>query len=179
MLDKNNYQQFQPLLYQVASGLLAPSNAAFPLRGVLHKAANVDAKMAEVVSADLAARTVRTSDGQTYRGDYLVLAAGSEVNFFKTPGAREHALPLYSLRDAEVIQSRLLEALEAADREPSLADKGGLTTVVVGAGPTGTEMAGALGDALQRMDKGLYKNVDLSKANVYLVDMVHHVLGDL
>src|SRR5204863_1225244 len=60
---------------------------------------------------------------------------------------------------------------------PSLADEDGLTAVVVGAGPTGTEMAGALGDALQRMDRGLYKNVDLSKAKVYLVDMVHHVLG--
>jgi NADH dehydrogenase len=177
LLDKNNYQQFQPLLYQVASGLLAPGNAAFPLRDVLHKAANVDVKMAEVVSADLAARAVRTSDGQTCRGDFLVLAAGSEVNFFKTPGAKEHALPLYSLRDAEVIQSRLLEALEAADREPSLADQGGLTVVVVGAGPTGTEMAGALGDALRRMDKGLYKNVDPSKAKVYLADMAHHVLG--
>jgi NADH dehydrogenase len=177
LLDKNNYQQFQPLLYQVASALLAPNNAAFPLRDVLHRAANVDVKMAEVVSADLAARAVRTCDGQTYQGDYLLLAAGSEVNFFKTPGAKEHALPLYSLRDAEVIQSRLLEALEAADREPSLADKGGLTAVVVGAGPTGTEMAGALEDALQRMDRGLYKNVNLSKAKVYLVDMVHHVLS--
>jgi NADH dehydrogenase len=177
LVDRDNYQQFQPLLYQVASGLLAPSNAAFPLRGVLRQAASVDVKMAEVVSADLDARAVRTADGQRYRGDYLVLAAGSEVNFFKTPGAQEHALPLYSLRDAEVIQSRLLEALEAADREPSLADEGGLTAVVVGAGPTGTEMAGALGDTLQRMDKGLYKNVDLSRAKVYLVDMAHHVLG--
>jgi NADH dehydrogenase len=137
----------------------------------------VDVKMAEAVSADLATRTVRTADGQTYQGDYLVLAAGSEVNFFSTPGAREHALPLYSLRDAEVVQSRLLEALEAADRYPSLSAKGGLTVVVVGAGPTGTEMAGALADALQRMDKGLYKNVDPSKERVYLVDMVHDVLG--
>jgi NADH:ubiquinone reductase (H+-translocating) len=177
LLDKNNYQQFQPLLYQVASGLLAPSNAAFPLRGVVHRAANIDVKMAEVVSADLAARAVRTSDGQTYQGDFLVLAAGAEVNFFNTPGTKEYVLPLYSLRDAEVIQSRLLEALEAADREPSSADKGGLTAVVVGAGPTGTEMAGALADALQRMDKGLYKNIDSSKAKVYLVDIVNHVLG--
>lgn len=74
LLDKNNYQQFQPLLYQVASGLLAPTNAAFALRSVLHKAANVSVQMAEVVSADLAARVFQTSNGQTYQGDYLVLA---------------------------------------------------------------------------------------------------------
>lgn len=177
LLDKNNYQQFQPLLYQVASGLLAPTNAAFALRSVLHKAANVSVQMAEVVAADLAARVVQASNGQTYQGDILVLAAGAEANFFKTPGAKEHALPLYSLRDAEVIQSRLLEVLEAADREPSLADKGGLAAVVVGAGPTGTEMAGALGDALQRMHKGLYKNVDLSSSKVYLVDKASNVLA--
>jgi NADH dehydrogenase len=177
LLDKNNYQQFQPLLYQVASGLLAPSNAAFPLRGVLHKRDNVEVKMAEVTAADLEARRVETSDGQTYQGDYLILAAGAQANFFNTPGAEQHACPLYSLPDAETIQSRLLEALEAADRDPSLVERGGLNVVVIGGGPTGTEMAGALADALQRMDKALYKNVDLSKARVYLVDLVHHLLN--
>src|SRR5579862_8755399 len=91
LIDKNNYQQFQPLLYQVASALLAAQNAAFPFRSVLHHLDNVDVKMVEVVSADLATRTVCTSDGQEYQGDYLVLAAGSQANFFNTPGAKEHA----------------------------------------------------------------------------------------
>jgi NADH:ubiquinone reductase (H+-translocating) len=177
LIDRNNYQQFQPLLYQVACALLAPSNAAFPLRNVLHRFDNVEVKMAEVVSAELATRTVRTSDGQTYHGDYLVLAAGAQANFFNTPGAEEHALPVYSLQQAEVIQSRLLEALEPADRDPSLVEKGGLNAVVVGAGPTGAEMAGALGDLLQRRAKDEFKNVDLSKAKVFLVDMGYHVLG--
>ncbi len=177
LVDKNNYQQFQPLLYQVASALLAPSNAAFPLRGVLHKFANVDVKMAEVVSADLGTRTVQTADGQTIQGDYLVLAAGARANFFKIPGAEEHGLPLYSLQDAERIQSRLIEAFEAADNDPSLLDKGGLNAVVVGAGPTGTEMAGALGDMLQRMDRNQYKHIDPAKAKVFLVEAGQHVLN--
>jgi NADH dehydrogenase len=177
LIDRHNYQQFQPLLYQVASSLLAPSNAAFPLRAALRSGSNVDVKLAEATSVDLPNRSVRTNDGHIYQGDYLVLAAGAQANYFNTPGAKEHALPLYSLSDAEVIQSRLLEALEAAEREPSLVEKGDLAVVVVGAGPTGTEMAGSLGDLLQRMGKNEYKNVDLTKAKVYLVDMVKTVLN--
>src|ERR687886_142533 len=171
LIDKNNYQQFQPLLYQVASGLLAPGDAAFALRSILQRHGNVHVKMAEVVSADLTTRTVETADGQRYQGDFLVLAAGSQVNFFGTPGADQHAYPLYSLQDAEVLRSRILGVLESADRDPSLIAKGALTFVVVGAGPTGTEMAGALGDAMQRSLKSEYKDLDLSKAQIILVDL--------
>jgi NADH:ubiquinone reductase (H+-translocating) len=177
LIDKNNYQQFQPLLYQVASGLLAPGDAAFALRSILQRHANVHVKMAEVVSADLTTRTVETADGQRYQGDFLVLAAGSQVNFFGTPGADQHAYPLYSLQDAEVLRSRILGVLESADRDPSLIAKGALNFVIVGAGPTGTEMAGALGDAMQRSLKSEYKDLDLSKAQIFLVDMGQSVLS--
>jgi len=105
LIDKNNYQQFQPLLYQVATAILTPENAAFPLRSVLSGHPNVNVKMAEVVSADLTTRTIRTADGKTYQGDYLVLATGSQVNFFGTPGADKYAYPLYSLRDAELLRA--------------------------------------------------------------------------
>src|ERR1035438_5893534 len=101
LLDKNNYQQFQPLLYQVATAELAPSNAAFSLRAVLRNDPNVDVKMTEVVSVDLDTRTVATTEGQKYQGDFLVLAAGSQANFFGTPGADKNSYPLYSLHDAE------------------------------------------------------------------------------
>ena len=177
LIDKNNYQQFQPLLYQVATAALAPSNAAFSLRNVLQQHSNVDIKMAEVVSADLNRRTVETADGQKYLGDFLVLAAGAQANFFGTPGADKHAFPLYSLRDAELLRSRILEVLESVDRDPSLINKGALNFVVVGAGPTGTETAGTLGDVTQRMLKNVYKDLDLSKARVLLVNMVHNVLN--
>ena len=98
LIDKNNFQQFRPLLYQVATAVLAPSNAAFSLRNVLQRHSNVDVKMGEVVSIDLETRTAETAEGQRYQGDYLVLAAGSQANFFGTPGADN---PLYSLHDAE------------------------------------------------------------------------------
>jgi NADH dehydrogenase len=80
LLDKNNYQQFQPLLYQVATGVLSPDNAAFNLRAVLAAHQNVDIKMTEIVSVDLATRTAYSSDGDMYQGDYLVLAAGAQAN---------------------------------------------------------------------------------------------------
>jgi NADH:ubiquinone reductase (H+-translocating) len=86
LLDKNNYQQFQPLLYQVATAVLAPGNVAFNIRATLRSHPNINVKMTEVVNVDLGARVVRTAQGELYQGDFLVLAAGSQANFFGTPG---------------------------------------------------------------------------------------------
>lgn len=177
LIDKNNYHQFQPLLYQVATAILASENAAFPLRSVLSGHPNVNVQMAEVVSADLSARSVRTADGETHQGDYLVLATGSQVNFFGILGADKYAFPLYSLRDAELLRSRILTLLESVDRDPSLVDQGALNFVVVGAGPTGVETAGALGDLIGKILKEAYNKVDLDRARVFLVDAVPNVLN--
>lgn len=177
LIDKNNYQQFQPLLYQVATGILAPGNAAFSLRSIFRGHSNIDIKMAAAVSADISTKTVETQEGKTYQGDFLVLATGAKVNFFNTPGAEKHAFPLYSLHDAELLRSRILMLLELADREPARLDSGNLNFVVVGAGPTGTETAGALADLLGRVLKGTYRDLDLSKARVILVDLIPKVLN--
>ena len=128
--------------------MLTPSNAAFNLRGILKEHSNVDVVMTEVVSADLTTRTAVAADGQKYQGDFLVLAAGSQANFFGTPGADQNSYPLYSLHDAERLRSHILAMLESAERDPSLVEKGALNFVIVGAGPTGAEMAGAFGDML-------------------------------
>src|SRR3954466_6540736 len=96
LLDRNNYHQFQPLLYQVATSLLAPNDIAYSLRKLFHDRPNVEGKLAEVESLDPAARMVRTKTGEHYAGDAVVLAAGSQPNFFRTSGAAEHAFPLYS-----------------------------------------------------------------------------------
>src|SRR6476619_6160167 len=101
LLDRNNYHQFQPMLYQVATSQLAPGDVAYSLRKVFMRATNVDVKLGEAVSIDPAARSVTTKTGEVYQGDYLVIAAGSQPNFFSTPGAKEHTFPLYSLDDAE------------------------------------------------------------------------------
>jgi NADH:ubiquinone reductase (H+-translocating) len=177
LIDKNNYQQFQPLLYQVAAADLSPSNIAFSLRGVILKDhPNVDVKMSEVVSVDLNTRTVRTAEGHTYQGDFLVLAAGSQANFFGTPGADKHSYPLYSLHDAEALRSRIIAVLECADRDSSLIAKGALNFVIVGAGPTGMEMAGAFGDGLHRALKKAFSDLNLGGGEVVLVDGGHAVL---
>lgn len=177
LLDKNNYQQFQPLLYQVATAALTPDNVAFNLRGALAEHSNVEVKMTEVISADLQTRTVQTAEGQTYQGDFLVLAAGSRANFFGTPGADQHTYPLYSLRDAEILRSRILTVLESADRDPSLVAKGALNFVIVGAGPTGTEMAGAFGDMAHGGMEKTFHGLVGSRPQIFLVDAGHAVLS--
>lgn len=182
LLDKNNYQQFQPLLYQVASALLAPNDIAFNLRVAVRHHANVDIELAEAVSVDLKARTVQTADGKHYQGHFLVLAAGSQANFFGTPGAAENTFPLYSLRDAERLRSRVLAMLESAHTDPTLIDKGALNFVIVGAGPTGTEMAGAFADVVNiwknRKNRAkVYNDLAFERAQVFLIDGGHSVLS--
>jgi NADH dehydrogenase len=170
LIDKNNYQQFQPLLYQVAGAALSPSNIAFNLRSILKDHPDVDIKMSQVVSVDLNTRTVHTAEGLAYQGDFLVLAAGSQADFFGTPGADRHSYPLYSLRDAEAIRSRVLAVLECADRDSSLIAKGALNFVIVGGGPTGTEMAGAFGDVFHHGVKKAFADLNLVGGEVVLVD---------
>jgi len=177
LIDKHNHQQFQPLLYQVAAGFLAPSNVAYSLRNMLVRHPNVEVQMDEIVSADLNNRAVTGAGGKTYHGDFLVLAAGSQANFFGTPGADKHSYPLYSLHDAELLRSRILAVLEAANRDQSLVDKGALNFVLVGAGPTGTEMAGTLGDMIHHALREEYPSLPLGEAGIYVVDMGHSVLG--
>ena len=177
LIDKNNYHQFQPLLYQVATAQLGPSDVAFMLSSVLKEHLNIDVKMAEVTSADLATRTVTTADGSSYQGDFLVLAAGSRPNFFGTPGVETNAFPLYSLRQAEILRSRILAVFESADRDPTLIKEGALNFVVVGGGPTGTEIAGALADMIDDTMKSEYRDLPVQRAKIILVDHGKIVLG--
>ena len=149
LIDRNNYHQFQPLLYQVATSQLAPSDIAYSLRKLFAETTNVDVKLGEVASIDPATQhRARRPTATSYTGDALVLAAGSQPNFFRTPGADEHAFPLYSLDDATRLRSRILGVFEDADRDPALVEQGALNFVIVGGGPTGVEMAGALADMI-------------------------------
>ena len=176
LLDRNNYHQFQPLLYQVATGSLSPANAAFNLRAVLAQHENIDIKMTEVVSVDPVARTVHCAGGQVHKGDFLVLAAGAEANFFGVPGASEYTFPLYSLPDAERLRSRIIEILEAADQAASSTEED-LHIVVVGGGATGVEVAGAIADLCQDEPRAMFKGFDLKGTIVTLVDHGKTVLG--
>jgi NADH:quinone reductase (non-electrogenic) len=177
LLDHHNYHQFQPLLYQVATSQLASSDIAFSLRKLFRNHDNVDVKLGEVTELDPAGRTATLAGGERFTGDALVLAAGSQPNFFRTPGAEEHALPLYSLDDATRLRSRILEVFEAADRDPTLVDQGALTFVVVGGGPTGVELAGALADLIAETMTVEYHHLAVTAAQIHLIDLGHTLLG--
>jgi NADH dehydrogenase len=170
LLDRNNYHQFQPLLYQVATSLLAPSDIAHSLRDVFAGQQNVDVKLAEISAVDTATKTVRSTDGEQWSADALVLAAGSQPNFFHTGGAAENAFPLYSLDNATRLRSRILGLLEAVDRNPTLVERGALNFVIVGGGPTGVEVAGAIADMINLTVPAEYRSLDATLAHIYLVD---------
>ena len=177
LIDKNNYHQFQPLLYQVATAELGTGDVATSLRQVLRGYPNVDVKMAEVMVVDPKTRNVTTKGGDTYQGDYLVLAAGSQANFFDTEGAEKYSLPLYSLEEAERLRSRVLAVFEEADRNPQLVNEGALNFVIVGGGPTGTELAGALADMINLTMTREYTDLAVKRARIYLVDHGHALLA--
>jgi NADH:ubiquinone reductase (H+-translocating) len=170
LIDKNNYHQFQPLLYQVATSAIAVDDVATPLRELFRKDKSVDVKIGEVVSIDPETRTVVTAQGESYTGDYLVVATGSQPNYFRTPGAEEYAFPLYSLDDAERLRSRILEVFDAADRNPALVDKGALNFVIVGGGATGVEIAGALADYINDVLPEQYRDLAVQSTRVHIVD---------
>jgi NADH dehydrogenase len=177
LLDSNNFHQFKPMLYQVATSQLAPADVAFSLRKVFMRADNVDLKLAEAVSINPKSRAVTTKTGEVYQGDFLVLAAGARPNFFKTPGAEQYTFPLYALDDAERLRSRILQVFEDADRDKSLLDKGALNFVIVGAGPTGVETAGALADLIRITMAAEYKDLATNSARIHLIDHGTRVLG--
>lgn len=179
LLDRNNYHQFQPLLYQVATAELAVVDVARPLRGIFARHPSVRVKRVDVVSVDVDVdgRSVTTADGDTFGGDYLVLAAGSKPNFFNTPGAQQHAFPLYSVADANRLRNRLFEVFEDADNDATLIDRGALNIVVVGAGPTGVETAGAVADLVNDVMPKRYRDLDLDRVAITIVDLGPAVLG--
>jgi NADH dehydrogenase len=170
LIDRNNYHQFQPLLYQVATAELATVDIARPLRGIFRGEPSVRVHIGEVTDVDLATRRVTLSDGRAFSGDYLVLAAGSQPNFFRTPGAAEHALPLYTVEHARALRGRLVRLLEDTEANPELIEQGALNFVIVGAGPTGVETAGALADAVKDVVPRSFPHFDVNQIRIYLVD---------
>src|SRR3954463_3011830 len=150
LVDRRNFHLFQPLAYQVATGALAPGEVAYPLRSIFRGEDNVRVMLAEVTGFDLAARTVslRTPAGpEAVVYDTLVVGGGSKYNYFGHPEWQEHAAELKTLGGALHIRAQVLRAFEAAEvAESEAARKRLLTFVIVGAGPTGVEMAGQIAE---------------------------------
>ena len=146
VVDKHDYHTFQPLLYQLATGLLETTAVGHSLRDLVKNQDNATVHMAPITEIDLEAKEVRFDGLAPITYDYLVLALGAQVNFFGTDGAAEHAFPMYTLPDAVRLKNHVLGRWEAADKDDALVDDGALTVVVVGGGPTGVETAGALAE---------------------------------
>jgi NADH:quinone reductase (non-electrogenic) len=177
LLDKNGYHQFQPLLYQVATAELTPDDIRFDLEHLFGEHASVEVRTAEAVGADPQTRTVTLADDSVVTGDVVVLAAGAQPNFFHTPGADEFSFPLYSLDDAERVRSRVLQLFRDVSAKPELVEEGALNFVVVGAGATGVETAGALAELVHDVMPHVYEHLAITRAKVILVDLGHTVLA--
>ena len=177
LIDRHNYHTFQPLLYQVASSLLNAEDVGAPVRAMFRDQENVTFRLATVEGIDVPGRRIHLDGGEYVPYDYLVLAAGATVNFFNTPGAAEHAFPLYTLMHAVKLRNQVLGRFEAADRDPALVEDGALTFVIVGAGPTGVETAGALSDLFYNLLPRDYHTLAAERARVVVVEAGREVLA--
>jgi NADH:ubiquinone reductase (H+-translocating) len=170
LVDGHDYHTFQPLLYQVATGLLEQPAVGHPIRDLFHEQDNVRIHEDRVTGIDLEKREASFSEIEPLSYDYLVLALGAEVNFFGVEGAADHAFPLYTLADAVRLRDHVLERWEAADRKPKLIEDGALDMVVVGGGPTGVETAGAMAELYKGVFRKDYPDVSPERAKLMLVE---------
>lgn len=176
LLDRRNHHLFQPLLYQVATGGLSPANISAPLRGVLRNQRNATVLLAEVTDFDLAGRCVRMGEDRiTF--DTLVVAAGMENHYFGNDSWRRHAPGLKSLEDATEMRRRILSAFESAERSARFDEQvQWLTFVVIGAGPTGLELAGTLAEIARDTLPRDFRRINTLKVRILLLDGADRVL---
>jgi NADH:ubiquinone reductase (H+-translocating) len=177
LLEQHNYHLFQPLLYQLATGVVQPADIAHPVRGIVRRYRRASVRMATVSGVDLDAREVLTEEGARFHYDYLILAAGATTATFGIPGVEEHSFPLKSMPDALRLRAHLLRQFELADNDPAQVDKGALTVVVGGGGPTGVEMAGALHELFKHVLVHDFPDLDINHAKVVLLEAMDHLLA--
>lgn len=178
LIDRKNHHVFQPLLYQVATAVLSPGEIAQPIRRILHNAKNTEVILGEVVGFDREKRLVLMEDGTQVSFDYLVVAAGARHAYFGHEEWESAAPGLKTIEDAVEMRRRILLAFEFAEREAYLTgDRRQLTFVVVGGGPTGVELAGAIADIARQALRRDFKAIDTTKANVILFEGSDRILG--
>ena len=177
VVDRTNYHLFQPLLYQVATAALSPADIAAPVRAILSKCENMEVILAEVQSIDVNARKVKMVDGELDY-DYLILATGARHSYFGHPEWEKLAPGLKSLEDAVEIRRRILMAFEYAEKiSDEAARKAAMTFVIIGGGPTGVEMAGAIAEIARYTLAKDFRHIDPSQARVVLVESEPRVLA--
>lgn len=175
VVDKHNHHLFQPLLYQVATAALHPGTIAAPIRAVLSKQSNCRVLMTEVEDVDVDAQTV-TLGGERYAYDYLVVATGLETNYFGNDSWKTYAPGMKTIDEAIDVRARFLLAFEQAEFEQDeAAQRAALTFAIVGAGPTGVEIAGALADIAETVRKD-FRSIDTRTVRIILLDLADRVL---
>jgi len=171
VVDRRNHHLFQPMLYQVATAGLNPSDIASPIRSILRRSRNTEVLLAEAESVDVHARQVRFTDGATLGYDYLLIATGARHSYFGNDRWEPLAPGLKSLEDATEIRRRVLLAFERAERETDPVRRHAyLTFVVVGGGPTGVEMAGAVAEIRRYALRRDFRHIDPGEATVMLLE---------
>src|SRR5438093_2070870 len=177
VIDRTNYHLFQPLLYQVATAALSPADIAAQVRAILHKWKNVEVMLAEVQSVDVNKRMVQAGDLHLSY-DYLILATGARHSYFGHPEWERLAPGLKSLEDAVEIRRRILLAFEYAEKiTDEAARKAAMTFVIIGGGPTGVEMAGAIAEIARYTLARDFRHIDPSSARVILIESEPQVLA--
>lgn len=179
IIDRNNYHQFQPLLYQVATSGLEPSSISFPLRKIFQEYKNVFIRIAEAESIDTENQRVLTSIGDIPY-DYLVLAQGATTNFFNNAKIQEHAYPMKSVSESLLLRNTLLQNYERSLIVSTEEEKEALLNVViVGGGPTGVELAGAIAEMKNNILPKDYSEINFKRMKIYLIEASPRLLGAL
>ena len=177
IVDRHNFHTFQPLLYQVATAGLNAADVGYAVRGLFRREMRVLFRKDEVVGVDWERHRIQLADEGPIGFDHLIVAAGSTTNYFGVDGAEEHAFPLYGLEDAILVRNHLLSLFEAAASDPDLVDDGVLNFVVVGGGPTGVEVSGALVELIDKVLEQDFHDLDVHRARVILVEQLDTLLA--
>lgn len=179
IVDRNNYHFFPPLLYQVSTAFIEPSNISYPFRKMFQRWKNVRFFMGELINVDTASNTLSTDNG-SLNYDYLVLAMGTQSNFFGNENVMNHALPMKTVADALEIRNHVLLQLERAARSTSPKERERLSNIVIaGAGPTGVELAGMIAEMSHSVLNKDYPEVASMPGNIFLIDGSSSLLSSM
>ena len=177
IVDQHNFHTFQPLLYEVATAGLDTGDVAYPVRAIFGRASNVHFHFGMVTGVDWEKGQVQVGTDDTLAFDSLIVASGATAKFFGIPGAAEHSLPLYTLTDARHLRDHILRRLETADRNSDSIDDGELTFAVIGGGPTGVEVSGALAELLDVAVRHDGFGFDRNAVRILLIDGLDRLLS--
>jgi NADH dehydrogenase len=176
LIDRHNYHQFQPLMYQVATARLEPSSISFPLRKVFQYSKNVNIRVAEVLQVETASKLIHTSIGD-FDYDTLVVAFGCTTNYFGNARVQANSLPMKSVPQAMALRNRILQSFEDALSAKPEELQALMNFVIVGGGPTGVELAGAMAEMKNNILPKDYPGIDFSELTVYLLEGSPHTLN--